>query len=318
MAERQLPSWEDSDLSVELQRLRSGLDDVHRAVEHALGRLDDLDDEAVRARKSLGAIQARAGDTDAALRDLTGLLKRLDARVEWLERNIRLSETASVVELDDVHADLLRLARTAETGLAAQQELLSQAARQRLTQAIDLHAEAGREHTGQLQVALAASLGVAETPHAGTEHAEAIQAFRSAVDAMDAAASAVRSSAGDAREAAQHLEHDDALCEQRADVIATGRQAWTRLQALLRRRLADAVGEGALLPTWFTTVLGPIPAAADTREWMEVGTELLAYRVSYQVSDPVVALGFEPTEQDSARRRAWHHRLKRQLREIQR
>jgi hypothetical protein len=290
-------SWEESDLSIELQRLREGLETTRDALGHALDRLDDLDDEAVRTRDGIGAVETRAADAEVALRDLSGLLKRLDARVEWLERNIRLSESAPVVELDDVHPGLIRLAADAESGLVEEFALLAAPARDRLQQEIDRHARAGRQHAGQLQAALAASLSVAHSAYPGEEHAGAV---------TDTAAAA--------RQARQLLAQDDARREEVTDRIAAGRQAQEQLVAVLRRRLADAVGEGALLPTWFTTVLGPIPPADDTREWMDTGTDLLAYRVSYQVSDPVVALGFEPSEADSARRREWHHRLKRLLR----
>lgn len=310
--------WEESDLSIELEGLREGLDAARDALEHALRRLDELDDEAVRTREGVGAVEARTADTEVALRDLTGLLKRLDARVEWLERNIRLSENAPVVELDDVQPALVRLAADAESGLVGQYELLAGPVRDRLRQEIDRHADAGREHAGQLQAALAASLTMAHTGYPGAEHASAIRDFRVAVAAMDAAAAAVTQTAAGARQARQSLAQDDDRRDREAGRIAAGDQAHRQLLAVLRRRLADAVGEGALLPTWFTTVLGPIPPADDTRDWMDTGTELLAYRVSYQVSDPVVALGFEPSEQDSPRRKEWHHRLKRQLRERQR
>ena len=318
MADGSPQSWEETDLSVELQQLRSGLDELHAAMLDAGRRVGDLEEEALQSRDVVSGLEGRTGDIDAALRDLSGLLKRLDARVEWLERNIRLSDTAAVVELDDAHPGLVRLAAEAESGLSAQHELLAAAARERLQEAIERHAAAGRQHAGQLQAALAASLTVADTAYPGEEHAEAVEVFRTAVSAMDAAAGAVTANAADARESVQRLQQDDERRDELADRIAAGRSAWQQLLAILRRRLADAVGEGALLPTWFTTVLGPIPPADDTREWMEVGTELLAYRVSYQVSDPVVALGFEPSERDSARRRDWHHRLKRHLRDIQR
>jgi hypothetical protein len=101
-------------------------------------------------------------------------------------------------------------------------------------------------------------------------------------------------------------------------VIAAGERAWEALQAALRVRVADAVGEGALLPAWFTSVLGPIPPAEDTRSWMEAATDLLAYRVTYGVDDPASALGPEPAVEASARRRAWHQQLRRRLRDLQR
>jgi hypothetical protein len=51
---------------------------------------------------------------------------------------------------------------------------------------------------------------------------------------------------------------------------------------------------------------------------MDVATSLLAYRVTYGVTDPVVALGSPPVEAESARRRAWYQQLRRQFVELQR
>jgi FdhD protein len=133
-----------------------------------------------------------------------------------------------------------------------------------------------------------------------------------------AAMTAVGAPSSLAVEAAERLGLDEELRRAHAHVIDDGERAWAHLLARLRGRVAEAVGEGALLPAWFTTVLGPIPPAEDTRDWMEAATHLLAYRVTYGITDPVVALGSEPGEGHTARRRAWHQQLKRQLRDLQR
>ncbi|NLT55460.1 MAG: hypothetical protein GXX79_13055 [Actinomycetales bacterium] len=85
----------------------------------------------------------------------------------------------------------------------------------------------------------------------------------------------------------------------------------------MRTLVAEAVGTAALLPSWFTTVLGPMPPAEHTDRWMEVATELLAYRITYRIGDPVVALGPEPVGA-SRQRHDWWAELDRSLRELQR
>ncbi|MEU1555603.1 hypothetical protein ABZ517_23195 [Streptomyces scabiei] len=61
-------------------------------------------------------------------------------------------------------------------------------------------------------------------------------------------------------------------------------------------RLADAIRDRALLPMWFVTVLGPVPPAHKTQEWMDLATQVLAYRVTYGITDQAVALGPAPNE----------------------
>jgi hypothetical protein len=62
----------------------------------------------------------------------------------------------------------------------------------------------------------------------------------------------------------------------------------------------------------FATVLGMTPPA-DAADWIEVGTDLLAYRATYKITDPVVALGREP-DPNASRRWSWHFRLTNQFR----
>ena len=56
------------------------------------------------------------------------------------------------------------------------------------------------------------------------------------------------------------------------------------------------------------TVLGPVPPAHKTQEWMDLATQVLAYRITYEVTDKVVALGPEP-DRRVPRRTAWHREL---------
>jgi chromosome segregation ATPase len=309
----------DDDLGSVLDKLRNDLDDLMNAVAFLPDRLSGIDGQMEQVRRTVRQLEATANEADRSVKELGALVKRLDARVEWLERNIRLHDpSAVVVELDDVPPDLIRMAEVAESGHVAQSLLMSAELRSGLEAKVDAHAAALHAQTQQLEIAIAASRTLADTPMGDDVHVEAIGEFRDAVTAMDAARRRSKELVRDAVEAAEQLGADD---EQRAvhtDVITEGEQAWAYLLARLRARIADAVGEGALLPAWFTTVLGPIPPAQDTRAWMDAATGLLAYRVTYGVTDPIVALGADPGEQHSARRRAWHQQLRRVLRDLQR
>lgn len=310
---------EDDDLGSVLTRLRQELDDLAAAVERLPGRVGELGTQLEQVRRTVGELGARTADADAQVRELAVVVKRLDARVEWLERNIRLHDPAAVVvELDDVGPDLLQLAEVADAGQRARLALMPAATRSRLEADVAAHAETVRTRARQLQAALGASRVLADTPPSDEAHGRAIGEFRFAVGAMAEAAGHAQELARSAVEASEELTADERRRAGQARVIEAGEDAWDELLGRLRERLAEAVGEGALLPTWFTTVLGPIPPAQDTRSWMDAGTALLAYRVTYGVTDPIVGLGPDPVEADGTRRRAWHQGLRRQLRDLQR
>ncbi|MFE1876423.1 hypothetical protein ACFW9N_37115 [Streptomyces sp. NPDC059496] len=55
--------------------------------------------------------------------------------------------------------------------------------------------------------------------------------------------------------------------------------------------LSNALTGTNLLPMWFTTALGPMAPARRAEEWLET---VLAYRVTYQVTDPVLAFRSAP------------------------
>ncbi|MFI9630816.1 hypothetical protein [Streptomyces sp. NPDC052042] len=64
---------------------------------------------------------------------------------------------------------------------------------------------------------------------------------------------------------------------------------------------------------WFVTVLGPVPPAHKTQEWMDLATEVLAYRVTYEITDQAVALGSAP-DAYVPRRTEWHREITKDLR----
>ncbi|MER5347141.1 hypothetical protein ABT030_44055 [Streptomyces mirabilis] len=94
--------------------------------------------------------------------------------------------------------------------------------------------------------------------------------------------------------------------------MAAGTRAETRLTLALGSRLADAVRDRALLPTWFT-VLGSAPPASGTEEWLDTATQVLLYRLTYDVTDQVVALGSKPSDAHGYCRQ-WYEQLIKDLR----
>jgi chromosome segregation ATPase len=312
------PQGQDSELSYTVVQLRNDVDDLGVAIGNLPDRLNALDGSMDDVRTALRQVQKRSIAVEATSYDLAALVKRLDARVEWLERNIRLHATAAEVALDDVDGLELHLAQVAEAGHVARSDLLPPSGRSALESAVAAHAEAVRTQFHHQDVALGACEVLAETTRHDPRHVDAVQEFRTALAGRDQARQRARELAGPALEASAVLEVDEEQQIAVADVVAQGERAWEALQDGLRARVAEAVGAGALLPAWFTSVLGPIPPAEDTRTWMDVATSLLAYRVTYGVTDPVVALGRPPAEAETARRRAWYQQLRRQFSDLQR
>ncbi|WP_246144828.1 hypothetical protein [Actinacidiphila oryziradicis] len=119
---------------------------------------------------------------------------------------------------------------------------------------------------------------------------------------------------------ADHVEEaDNALAAdakaraEKQGVIAAGEKAGKKLTLALRSRLADAISARTLLPSWFVTVLGAAPPAPRTQQGMDTATQVLLYRVTYDVTDSVVALGDKPVGR-TGRRAEWYAQLSKDLR----
>jgi chromosome segregation ATPase len=309
---------QDGELNYVVLQLRNDVDDLGAAIADLPDRLGNLTGSMDAVRLALRKVENRSVEVETSTQELGALVKRLDARVEWLERNIRMKSLVAEAQLDDVDHREVELAQVAEAGHVARADLLPPSGRSALEAAVEAHSAAVRAQVHHRDIALAACEILAETARDDERHIAAVAEFRAAVAGLNEARARMRELSGPALDAAGALTTDEEQTVSVADVVAEGEHAWAALQGRLRTRVADAVGEGALLPAWFTSVLGPIPPAEDTRAWMDVATSLLAYRVTYGVSDPIVALGRQPSEAETARRRAWYWQLRRQFSDLQR
>lgn len=137
-------------------------------------------------------------------------------------------------------------------------------------------------------------------PAWATEHQKAVLTFESARAHADNHHQRAVKLNGPAQQARAALDQDDALRETKASLLEESDKAEKELTALLRGCLADAIRDRSLMPMWFVTVLGAVPPTEKTQEWMDLATEVLAYRATYQVTDTVVALGPETDDIPSA------------------
>jgi hypothetical protein len=304
---------EPSNFGGMLFRLRAEVEEVVEAIQAVSPRLSSMDARLNQLGNGLREAELRALAQDSAMRETTALARRLAARVEWLERNIRLTETAPEVDLDAAVPQLRELARAAETGNRARAGLLSPSARSGLAEAVQKHTDAVREFRSHREATLQACATLAGTGlHEGV-HGAAVARFQGSVADMDLARQQLGRLAGAALDARRRLWEDDEEQARLAPELVGSDRAGDELNDVLRGRLAEAVGTGALLPGWFTDALGPMPPAHDTAGWMDAAVSLLAYRITYEVTDPVLALGPDPEGTVEPRRRAWRDELAKQF-----
>ncbi|WP_331723980.1 hypothetical protein [Streptomyces sp. NBC_00005] len=297
---------EVSDLDSEVDSLRS-----------KLGQVEDLDYELRDIRDDIARLQSEVGelgdDVRSDISDTDRALKRLTGRVQALEAHFRASEGAPVADFDTIGADWRQLAQIADRGRRVRAGLLSDAQREAHQSAIRVYQHALEERDVHRGRVIEACGILATTPLTIPAHAQAGAEFgqsRTLADSHDQRAK--RLTAG-AQKAQAELAQDDVLRQAKASLIDKGARAERKLHGVLHGRLADSIRGRALLPVWFVTVLGPVPPAAKTQEWTDLAIQVLAYRITYDVTDQVVALGPEPDEY-VPRRTPWFHELTRQLR----
>ncbi|WP_333751505.1 hypothetical protein [Streptomyces sp. IBSBF 2394] len=315
------------DYSYQVRRLETrtgGMEHELYSLRSKLGEVEDLDYEL---RDIRGDIRSLEDDLSTVRNDLTELdddvrgdirdteqsLKRLIGRVQALEAHLLAAGGAPLADLDTLDPEWKKLARTASHGWNVRSGLLSERRREALRLNIRHYEQALEErdeHRGK--VVEAASI-LASQPRTSREFKQAVWDFGMSRPLAETHDQRAKKLAGPAQAAQAALSQDDTLRQAKASLIEEGDKAERKLDWLLRGRLADAVRDRALLPMWFVTVLGPVPPAHKTQEWMDLATQVLAYRITYGITDQVVALGPAPDEY-VPRRTEWHRELTKDLR----
>ncbi|MCX4428882.1 CopG family transcriptional regulator [Streptomyces mirabilis] len=312
--DRKVHSLETS-LQHGLSEARSHLSDV----EDAVGQLEDIPRRVDSLEYDLREVKEETDRVDNDLGDriseVDGSVDRLATRVAALERYLRQAEGAVVVDLDeDRGGELHALAVTVNKGLDARAGLLADYERSRL-QLAGAHLKHALEERGRHRAAvLRAAAVLATTPAAAPERKAAELDFKASAPKAREVHNRIGPLRTSAEQARQKLEADDALRAKNAKVIDAGQQANTTLRLRLRSRLSDALSGAELLPVWFVNAFGPMAPSRNANDWMDAATDALAYRVTYRITDPVVALGAPPDGHRAPRRTAWHKELTRELR----
>jgi chromosome segregation ATPase len=304
------------------------LDALDRSVSELCYNLDELsqDQDTLKQRVSvvetdgIEPLRSSITDLDDATQELRGELAQtrtvvhyLAGRLEWLEHHIRASAGLTVVAIDEADPALQDLASKADLAAAARAGMLPDLQRNLLQAQIRRYDNLHRQRHQQLATAVTHSEILTRCPDSGDEHAAASAAFRAAVGQANQLADQINSSRDDVSNVRARLAASEEYRSTHAATIAEGEQAKVVLHRKLRQRIIDAIGNRALFPAWFTTVLGYGPPAEGTTQWIVAASELIAYRITYAITDPAVALGPRP-DPDQVVRAAWYNSLTSTLR----
>ena len=239
-------------------------------------------------------------------------LAAMERRLHRLEQLAWGSGAADLTELDVTDPELVTLAKSAEYAQTLSRMLVTPRLRAACEQTIEVGRQWQQRYDYARDTAVAASRTIATTCADQERHKEAAQVFEVARAELAALLPRRRSTLNTAHNARLQLAHDREVRDRYGHEIAEGHRAWATLTTRLRIRTSAAVERGEPLPNWLVESLG-VPPSASAAGWRELATQLLAYRLSYAVTDQVQPLGEEPTTADSSRRRQWHRDLERQL-----
>uniref|UniRef100_UPI003F4919CF hypothetical protein n=1 Tax=Actinoplanes sp. CA-084688 TaxID=3239901 RepID=UPI003F4919CF len=278
------------------------LQDRHRSLDGQVDRIEDRMTTVESAQEDLEDAQRSLGeDLHDDVEKIAATVRALAGTVGWIERRLHAVQDIPRVDLDAADETLRQLAARARQGRTSAAVLLDPSARtvherriaalHQLEQEIDTSTESALEHSATL----------ATTEPGSDAYIQAATAYRALAQQLagrQARLDAARTAATEARRA---LNLDDKHREVHGPQVMTGESARAQLLGLLRARLEAAVADTALLPAWLVLALGHQPVGDDVAAWMSTATSLLAYRVIYEVVDPVVALGPAAHDDLSAR-----------------
>jgi hypothetical protein len=266
----------------EFESLRSDVDKTRRDVEEIRDGLDGLSYNKPWETD----VQEVADGAEAA----AAAVERLRRRLEWVERRLRRSEGIEPCDLDAVDEPTRELAGTALKGREAAQQMLTGYTREIHRKRLAEYQQHEDEALAQRAAVVDGARRLATTEYGTQAHTLAAEEYRAARAALHQAADAIARIERRADEARTALAHDEQIRESGAEaLVSAGEEAARQLRERLRCRLYEAISAGELLPTWFTSVLGDRPGRRG-HEWVTTAVELLAYRVTYGITDPVVAL----------------------------
>jgi hypothetical protein len=306
------------DLERALRNLRQRVGELADEVEETQSRHRSLDAQVEGIDDRVGALeraQQELEETQEGLHEsmdsAAAAVRSLAATVGWVERRLHAERDIATSDVDTVDDVLRLLATRARQGQQSAAVLLDGPARAMHQRRIDELTRLEQQIHETVAAALQYSAALATTEPGSAGHVQAATQYRGLARMLAGYQGQLPAARKAAETARQALKIDDEHRQVHGPQVMTGESAHAQLMTRVRDRLDAAVADGALLPAWLTLVLGHQPVGEDVAEWMDTATSLLAYRITYEVVDPVVALG-EPAH-DDPRREKWHRDLERRL-----
>uniref|UniRef100_UPI003F491667 hypothetical protein n=1 Tax=Actinoplanes sp. CA-151224 TaxID=3239904 RepID=UPI003F491667 len=305
-----------------VRQLRSRVHQLADEVEELQERHSSLDHQVDRVDDRLTSLETRQDDLEEAHEQLADDLREdmgkvattvraLAGTVGWIQRRLDTDREVPRADLDATDETLRQLAERARQGRTSAAVLLEPATRTMHQNRITALHQLEQEIEQTTEAALEHSATVAGTELGSDAHTQAACAYRSAVHVLAGQQARLPGARTAAAEARRVLNLDDKHREIHGPQVMTGESARAQLLARLRARLDAAVADSALLPAWLVLALGHQPVGEDVAAWMDTATSLLAYRVIYEVIDPVVAIG--PGAHDDPQREIWRKELEGRL-----
>jgi chromosome segregation ATPase len=301
---------------------RRDLDELFAAVDGLRAAVEDVDDRDRKLQQDFADLTERL-ERDGADRRQDRLdqfgrrLERLQQQVQALERAVRVADGVPQADLDDVGAETRALAAEAARWDDLHKELVTKEQRARYEQEISRLDSVRAAHARCDLDLLDVMRVLASTDRATRARGDAESRLRALTirrrTLLDEEIPAAVESAEQARLA---LREADAVEARVVPQLERAERAWQDLQLRLRTRITDALGSNALLPTWFGHALGVAPpAGASGDTWIRTAASVLAYRVTFGVTDQALPLGPPaPEDVDTTERRwTWRARLESDL-----
>ncbi|MFI7547795.1 hypothetical protein [Actinoplanes sp. NPDC049599] len=245
------------------------------------------------------------------LRELALRAARIEGECQLLEGLLRRQHGIVPVDLDAVPAAFRSLVADVREAERLRSSLLDDDARAARRRRLELFEDRERELARTRQRALDASRALAAAKPGGWAFHRAAGAYRKARTGLREQEEALVAAQAQRDAAEQELRRD--ATRQQEFRAHPGATVTDRLAGYVRDRIDTAVAEHELFPAWFTTVLGHRPLPARAAEWREAAIQLVLYRITYEVTDAVVALGPPP---ESGHRLTRHDAVQAALRRL--
>ncbi|MEV6831656.1 hypothetical protein [Amycolatopsis sp. NPDC051102] len=297
-------------------------DPARRDLDELFAAVDGLREADDRLGQDVADLTERleSGAPDDRIALLGRQLERLQQQVRVLERAVRVADGVPQADLDDVGPETRALAAEAARWDDLHKELVTKDQRARYAEEI-AHLDAVRAALSRCDADLLEVIRVlASTDRASRARGDAESSLRALstrrrtlLDEEIPAASAA------AETARLSLREADAVEARVVPQLERAERAWHDLQVRLRTRITDALGSSALLPMWFGNALGVAPPSGTSGDaWIRTAASVLAYRVTFGVTDPALPMGPPaPEGADTTERRwTWRARLESDLDEL--